>query len=133
MEGCCRDLSLMGTGPKPLLLSEELLERARELRNQGMPWYRLALELGLKSEHPLRKRMDPDYAKRHYQYKLNSGKANDGVVGGAGAVKRVVPSPEMLAERDRIFALPQSLTASICGDPLPGRSALDKGRKKELV
>lgn len=29
-------------------------------------------------------------------------------------------------KRDALFAQPQSLTASICGDPMPGRSALDR-------
>lgn len=31
-------------------------------------------------------------------------------------------------KRDALLAIPQSLTAAICGDPLPGRSALDKAR-----
>jgi len=37
------------------------------------------------------------------------------------------PSPEMLAERDRCFALgPRDLTAALLGDPLPSRSALER-------
>lgn len=33
-----------------------------------------------------------------------------------------------LAARDKLFAAPRTLTESLCGDPLPGRSALDKQR-----
>jgi hypothetical protein len=33
-----------------------------------------------------------------------------------------------LTQRDALFAIPRSLTASVMGDPLPGRSALDKLR-----
>lgn len=37
------------------------------------------------------------------------------------------PAPEALAERDRALAAgPQSVTARVFGDPLPGRSALDR-------
>ena len=38
------------------------------------------------------------------------------------------PSAEMLAERDRCFALvPRDLTAALLGDPLVGRSARERG------
>lgn len=36
------------------------------------------------------------------------------------------PTPEMLAERDYLFSLPRTITADLCGDPLPGRSALER-------
>lgn len=38
----------------------------------------------------------------------------------------IPPDPETLAERDRAMAAPQTLTAIVAGDPLPGRSALDR-------
>lgn len=34
---------------------------------------------------------------------------------------------EILAERDRILSQPQTLNMIFLGDPLPGRSALDRG------
>jgi hypothetical protein len=45
------------------------------------------------------------------------------------------PSPAALADRDRREALrdQQSLTAAFFGDPLPGMSALDQRRPKELA
>jgi len=36
------------------------------------------------------------------------------------------PTPQMLAERDRAFSRPITPTAFVCGDPAPGRSALDR-------
>jgi hypothetical protein len=36
------------------------------------------------------------------------------------------PSTAALAERERALAAPQTLTAVFCGDPPPGRSALDQ-------
>jgi hypothetical protein len=36
------------------------------------------------------------------------------------------PPAEVIAERDRALYAPQSLTAMLLGDPLPGRSALDR-------
>ena len=39
----------------------------------------------------------------------------------------VVPCPKALAERDwRAGLAPRDLTAALCGDPLPGMSALDR-------
>jgi transposase-like protein len=39
--------------------------------------------------------------------------------------------PEVIAERDRAFACSQDLTAVLLGDPLPGRSALDRRMRRE--
>jgi len=40
---------------------------------------------------------------------------------------RVVTVPDhVLAEREQCLARPRDLTAAIAGDPLPGRSALDR-------
>lgn len=36
-----------------------------------------------------------------------------------------------LAERDRAMAAERSLTAELCGDPLPGRSALKRRDRKD--
>lgn len=55
-------------------------------------------------------------------------------VGSAGSIL-VVPD-RVIAERDRARDLePRDLTAALCGDPLPGRSALDRRRavRPEIV
>jgi hypothetical protein len=47
--------------------------------------------------------------------------------------QKSVPSLEQLADRDRLYQLreQQSLTAAFFGDPLPGRSALDRRRAQQ--
>jgi hypothetical protein len=40
---------------------------------------------------------------------------------------RVIPPPEVIDERNRRLGTPyQSIVAAMCGDPLPGYSALDR-------
>jgi hypothetical protein len=36
------------------------------------------------------------------------------------------PPPEVIAEAMRAYAVPRDVTAMVCGDPLPGRSAWDR-------
>ena len=47
--------------------------------------------------------------------------------------QKSVPSPEQLADRNRAYELQgqQCLTAVFFGDPLPGRSALDRRRAEQ--
>jgi hypothetical protein len=47
--------------------------------------------------------------------------------------QKITPSPSVLEERDRQYELQaqQSLTAAFFGDPLPGRSALDRRRAEQ--
>lgn len=48
---------------------------------------------------------------------------------GEGRVYNLPTPPEVLADLERRRALrPRDLTAVLLGDPLPGRSALDRGR-----
>jgi hypothetical protein len=41
-------------------ITKELLTKAQELRNQGMPWKEMARELGV-TAHRLRMKLDPHY------------------------------------------------------------------------
>jgi len=45
------------------------------------------------------------------------------------------PSPEALADREKRLATPdtRSVTGKVMGDPLPGRSALEKKREAERL
>jgi hypothetical protein len=47
--------------------------------------------------------------------------------------QKIMPSPSALEERERQYELRahQSLTAAFFGDPLPGRSALDRWRAEQ--
>lgn len=48
------------------------------------------------------------------------------------ACARIVIPADVLADRDRRAALePVSITAAVCGDPPPGRSALDQKRMRQ--
>ena len=55
--------------------------------------------------------------------KANRGRAFNIVRIPAGKIS--IPAV-VAAERDMAMSLPQTLTASIMGDPMPGRSALDR-------
>lgn len=60
--------------------------------------------------------------RRHLEF--GSSFAGEGV---SRAAPRAPVPPHVLAERDAIIAAsPRSLTAALLGDPLPGRSALDR-------
>jgi hypothetical protein len=47
--------------------------------------------------------------------------------------QKITPNPSVWEERDRQYELgsQQSLTAAFFGDPLPGRSALDRWRAEQ--
>jgi hypothetical protein len=47
--------------------------------------------------------------------------------------QKITPSPAVLEERERQYELraQQSLTAAFFGDPVPGRSALDRWRAEQ--
>jgi hypothetical protein len=47
-------------------------------------------------------------------------------------VRTIDIPPEVQHERDRALAAPRDLTAILLGDPLPGRSALDRRMGKEV-
>lgn len=46
------------------------------------------------------------------------------------ARRRRAEEDARLAERDRVLSQPRTLTAELCGDPLPGRSALDRSQAR---
>jgi hypothetical protein len=52
---------------------------------------------------------------------------------GVSVAQKITPCPSALADRDRREELrpQQSLTAAFFGDPLPGRSALDRRRAEQ--
>ena len=55
------------------------------------------------------------------------------IVLGDAVSQKDTPSPSALKERERRYELQaqQSLTAAFFGDPLPGRSALDRRRAEQ--
>jgi hypothetical protein len=83
-------------------------ERAQELRAKGFSDASIASDLGLTKTQVAHKFSNEAHAHR------------------ASREKRQVEG--VLIERDALFATPRTLTELVCGDPLPGRSALDKQR-----
>lgn len=61
---------------------------------------------------------------RKVTHEAAEARANAGV-----RLERCWVDPEAQAERDRAYSQARSFTAAFCGDPLPGRSALDKRPK----
>ena len=101
-------------------ISAKVLARARKLRAAGTSWSNIGARLGY-SKYTLRDRIDPDYAARK---RLQ-------LIGFADFTQvdevRVTP-----AEAARALATvpldTRSVAARFLGDPLPGRSALDRKR-----
>ncbi|MEM8575536.1 MAG: hypothetical protein AAGF48_12975 [Pseudomonadota bacterium] len=97
--------------PRSIPNEEEVLERAKELRATGKSWRAVAewLNVGVGSVW-LQRRLVPGFAER-----ANERNAMSRLERATGE-----PLPIPLDTR--------SITARVFGDPLPGRSALDKKR-----
>lgn len=132
-------------------LTPEQLERAAQMRTRDkITWAKIASQFGV-TEYVLRCAVDKGYHMRQRALCSNAKRRRQGLP----VLERELPGPqfsgpppvraklhierafrapaEVLAERDRRMALEHaSLTAALLGDPLPGRSALDK-RKPHLV
>lgn len=85
--------------------------RAQELRAAGMTFDLIAADIGLTKSQVY-----------HRFYPLERG-------GNTNAVRAEAPN-NVIIERDRAHQAERSLTASICGDPRPGRSALDRRQSR---
>lgn len=97
-------------------ISDEILERARIMRAAGRSWNAIGRECGFDGD-VIRWRIDPDFVARH--------KAMHG-----GPVSMIVHQRFSHADIEVILRkVPpdtRSMQARFFGDPLPGRSALDK-------
>lgn len=88
--------------------------RAKRMRRGGMSYRHIAEALHI-SEDRVKMKFANDAAKLRMER-------------GEPVRKNGVVPNSVLLERDRAKARPITLTAEIFGDPLPGRSALDKKR-----
>lgn len=105
-----------------LVISDEILLRAQDMRARGLSWAAVGRELRV-SEHQLRKRLEPAYAERHREAGRSRYRS---IQSGVVIVNSIVP-PDVEEERSRALSCSErTLTAEFCGDPLPGRSALDR-------
>jgi hypothetical protein len=104
------------TGRPRFNLSPEVIRRARELRTAGTAWAEIGARLGY-SENTIRTRIDPDFnwpnkATGSFLY-IREGETR---VSKADAERALRAIP--IDTRTRV--------ARFMGDPIPGRSALDR-------
>jgi hypothetical protein len=101
----------------------ELLQKAQGLRAAGMKWETIANRLNVGSDG-LKRRLDPEYRERRNQQMREANERRDPLHNFASRV----PMAEVYRLLDTVPADTRGFTARACGDPLPGRSALDKYR-----
>lgn len=102
----------------------ENVAKARELFSSGMCWAHIGREIGV-GEATVHRWLDPHFAERsrHWQREKRWAYPKDLFA------KENKPSPADVAARlAEIPADTRDLTACICGDPLPGRRAIDLPR-----
>lgn len=121
----------------------ERMEQARAMRAGGASWGRIVAATGI-SVYLLKCELVPGYREKERQkvIDLRAGKRR-----GVGRRMRMIVASQVssiphkvheaqiipvsvLNERDQVRAQPLTLNQLIFGDPLPGRSALDKKRQK---
>jgi len=86
-------------------------QKAQEMREDGCSFEQIGAALGM------------------YAVQIQRKFTNEGYANKASEAKDKIRSA--MAQRDALLAAPRTLTQSLCGDPLPGRSAFDKIRRGE--
>lgn len=112
-------------------ITDDQVARATKLLAEGHSWRAIAAEVGT-SHDGIRRRVDPKYRamKNEIASRSNNKHGNERYAStGVSANVHHKRAPDfVIDECVMAHARPRSLTQSICGDPLPGRSALDKQR-----
>jgi len=124
----------------PMDLSPEQHALAQELLAEGLSWTAIDCRLGV-SKGRTRYVLDPLYREmrkargqeKYQQWLLRNGgglhkRARRITRNSAGQCILGRPPDHVIAERDAAYGADRQLTAALCGDPLPGRSALDRRR-----
>ncbi|MBB3144902.1 hypothetical protein FHS21_001303 [Phyllobacterium trifolii] len=105
------------------------VELARKLKAQGLNYKEIGDQLGTNGI-TMRMRLDPQYADRRRE-QVNETRR----IKRYGHDNRVRKSPRVAPDDlDSLPALPsdtRSVTGRLCGDPLPGRSALDQRKTNQ--
>jgi hypothetical protein len=100
---------------------------ARQLRKGGATWAMIAKQCGVSTE-VVQRAIDPGYAERRSADIRAARQLRRGSLHVEPSSVRMSPADKLEAER-MLAELPpdtRGLTARICGDPIPGRSALDR-------
>ena len=101
----------------------ELVAKAKELRKTGMAWKNIGPKLGV-APHTARAWVDEEFRLHRIQTYRTRRMSTD-------EVRRDTPTDRSTwaDALERLALIPEDTrdtTARICGDPLPGRSALDR-------
>lgn len=105
-------------------LNDHQIEQARMMRERGESWRFIGRTFGV-SEMTVMTKVDPVAAEKRRQYQAN-WRAAHGINSRGRATDRRL---EVFEPRQHWSTVPsdtRNLTAMIMGDPLPGRSALDR-------
>lgn len=104
-------------------LEQHQIDRAKELLRHQWPMSRVARAVGT-NYNTLRNAIDPEWHTRRRQAE------RERYTRSCGPTHFVPAKPEspddLLAERDRLSNMPKTLSQHFFGDPMPGRSALDR-------
>lgn len=115
-------------------MSPEQIAQAQQMRRNEMPWAHIAKHFGVTPD-TVRRALDPEWAARR-----RAGVAEARRRRGEGTKARSfnhVPDMRVSDKADgerllrEVPADTRDLTGRICGDPLPGRAALDRMRSRE--
>lgn len=106
------------------VFTSKLLERALDLKAEGMSWSRIAARLGVTDEG-LKRRLVPGFA-GHRQALIREARHRREQGHARGQAGLRMPPEEVEAAMRTIPPDTRTLAARWMGDPLPGRSALDK-------
>ncbi len=112
-------------GPK--IIPDATWARASALRDKRCSWAGVAEMTGVTVDR-LRRKLDPGYAEyRNDQHKANKQRRPKPTrEGSAGYVLRGMTMAEVMSAIASVPTDTRDFTARLCGDPLPGRSALDQ-------
>lgn len=101
------------------------IEKAKRMLAEGVSWYRIARELGV-NEETVKRALKPGFAEM-----MAARKRERYIAEGGGPILHV-DFMTAEAKRDGLAKLAEippdtrDLTARLCGDPLPGRRAIDR-------
>ena len=112
------------------VFTSQVLQRALELKDEGMSWSRISARLGV-SDEGLKRRLVPGYATRRQQMIREAREYR--ALGRSPNKPRHVPEAEALAVLRSIPVDTRGFTARVMGDPMPGRSALDRKKAAQVI
>lgn len=107
-------------------ITKEQVDHARELLAEGHSIREVGRRVGA-SHSGIYRRLNPEHRLQTNERAVSAYHASTGATADVDRARNQIPE-HVSEERKRAASGGRSLTAEILGDPLPGRSALDKQR-----